>query len=119
MSASPHSPAPAPELRLALPISAQDLNARLDDALSAAAEKIVRERLADEQVISLAEAAALTPWTEAGFKRVAARENLPFIKGLHKSPPSYRRGAVIAMLRGMQIWPKGKPAEVVPFSNAA
>lgn len=121
MSASPSSSpfAPAPELRLALPISAEELNTRLDEALKAAAEKVVAARVADEQVITLAEATAMTPWTESGFKRVAGKENLAFIKGPHKSPPSYRRGDVIEMLQRMRVWPKGRPAELVKFPNAA
>lgn len=105
---------------LALPFGAGELASLTSAALVAAMEKVVREHLADDQVITLAEATALTPWTESGFKRVATKENLPFIKGLHKSPPSYRRGDVVAMLLRMRIWPKGRPvADVVPFPHAS
>lgn len=103
---------PALELRCALPLTSAELAARIDAALTAAAEKVVRERVADEQVISLEEATAMTPWTTSGFKRVAGRENLAFIKGPHKSPPAYRRGDVIAMLQRLRIWPHGRPLQL-------
>lgn len=109
---------PALEMRLELPITRSDVA----EALAVAAEKLMRDRVAadhDEQVISIEEAVAMTPWTASGFKRVATKENLPFVKGPHKSPPGYRRGAVIEMLRRMQIWPKGRPAELVALRNAA
>jgi hypothetical protein len=40
---------------------------------------------------------------------VATKENLPFVKGPHKSPPGYRLGEVVRMLERMQVWPNGKP----------
>lgn len=116
LPSSPLSSAePALELRCALPLTRGELAARIDAALAAAAEKVVRETVADEQVISLAEATAMTPWTESGFKRVATRENLAFVKGPHKSPPGYRRGDVVGMLRRLRVWPAGRPAEVLDF----
>jgi len=103
------------ELRFALPMTAAELNARMDEALRAAAEKVARERMVNERVISLAQATAMTPWTESGFKRVATKENLPFVKGPHKSPPGYPLGEVIKMLERLRVWPKGRPPEIFDF----
>lgn len=64
----------------------------------------------EEGLLTLAEAAAMTPWTESGFKRVAGRNNLPFVKGPHKSPPAYRFADVAEMLTRLRVWPHGKPA---------
>ena len=100
------------DLQLAVPLTADELLTRLDAAIEVAAEKVIRERLANEQVISLQEAVRMTPWTVSGFKRVATKENLAAVKGPHKSPPGYRRGDVIAMLQAMRVWPHGKPTEL-------
>lgn len=105
-------PSPAVTVAFALPMTQAELSERLDAALAVAAEKAVKDLLADESVITLEQAAAMTPWTESGFKRVASKNNLAFIKGLHKSAPSYRRGDVVKMLRDLRVWPNGKPTEV-------
>jgi len=96
---------------LSLPVTASELSRRLEEAIAAAAERGVAQKLVDERVISLAEATAMTPWTENGFKRVADRENVPWIKGPHKATRGYKLGAVIAMLDRLQVWPHGRPVE--------
>jgi len=114
MSAHPSPtllPAPVVTVSLALPMTPDELAAAVKSAIAEAAAGAVRETIADETVISLEEAVAMTPWSVSGFKRVAGRQNLPFVKGPKKSKPGYRRGAVVAMLRKMQIWPHGRPAE--------
>ncbi len=63
-------------------------------------------------LLTLEDATALTPWTESGFKRVASRENLPWIKGPHMARRTDRFAEVAAMLTRLQVWPKGQPATV-------
>src|SRR5262245_41363726 len=104
-------PEPPVAVTLALPFTAPELLAMAKAALAEEAAKAVAQSIADETVISLAEAVAMTSWSVTGFKRVATKMNLPFIKGLHKSPPSYRRGDVVEMLKRMRVWPHGKPVE--------
>ena len=70
------------------------------------------ELMRESAAISLAEATAMTPWTESGFLRVANRENCPFIKGPHKSPRAYRIADVAAMLDRLRVWPHGRPLEL-------
>lgn len=114
MSASSHATAePALEVRFALPLTPAQMLECAKGAIADAAEKVVKEQLSLEQVISEEEAVAMTPWSLSGFRRVATKENLPYIKGPKKSRRGYRRGDVVAMLQRMRIWPQGKP--VVPF----
>ncbi len=74
----------------------------------AAFKALMRESAA----ISLAEAAAMTPWTESGFLRVATRENCPYVKGPHKSPRAYRVCDVVEMLARLRVWPNSRPVEL-------
>ena len=105
------------EMRVSLPFTAEELAQRVDAAIASAAERVVAERLSQERVITLQEAVAMTPWTESGFKRVATKENLPFIKGPHKAERAYKRGAVVAMLDRLQVWPKGRPVAAEVHSS--
>jgi len=91
------------------------LRGMLTDEERAAAWK---DLLRENALLTLEDATALTPWTESGFKRVASRENLPFVKGPHMARRTYRFAEVAAMLTRLQVWPHGKPA-TVPFAAAA
>jgi len=105
-------PSAAVTVALALPFTPDELRATVQAAIDAEAARAVREAMVNDRVISFEEAVAMTPWNDAGFRRVANKHNLPYVKGLKKTKPGYRLGALVKMLREMQVWPHGKPEEV-------
>ncbi|HEX8313286.1 MAG TPA: hypothetical protein VF614_18310 [Chthoniobacteraceae bacterium] len=75
-----------------------------------------KELLYEVALITDEEAGALVKWTGAGFSRRATQENCPSVKLGHKQQPLYRVRDVDAMLQGLRVWPKGRPAlTTIPF----
>ncbi len=75
-------------------------------------EGIRRELVRELSLISAEEGGVMVRWTEAGFRRVATRENCPAIKLGHKQPELFQLRDVASMFERLKLWPKGKPVEL-------